>query len=332
MFDADGHIFEKEGEIFDFLDEPFGSVERLRGSRLFPSGDVWNKTVLDIIDGVQEEKVGNVGPQEWTDFLDQAGLDGTVLYPSAATRIGFVKEIEFAAPLARAYNNWLHGKYLSQSPRLDGIAILPLQSPDEAVVELRRTVKDLGMVGALLPGVGLPKLFGDRDYDAIYETAQELGVPLVIHGGATNMAGLNTFDRAIKARTLTHPFAQIIQLTDILFNGVFDRFPRLRMGFMEAGVGWAVFLLDRMSRSMEMGWSVEAPEMKRSPKETLTGGQLFFHCEMDEELLPYAISVLGDDVLLYASDFPHQAPRYCIEDQRKLLERPDLSEESKAKI
>lgn len=332
MFDADGHIFEKEAEIFDFLDAPFRDVERLRGARLFPSGDVWNKTVLDVIDGVHHEKVRDVGAEQWTDFLDEMDLDGTVLYPSSATRIGFVKEVRFAIPLAKAYNSWLHARYLSQSPRLGGVAILPLQDPVLAAAELRRAVTELGFVGALLPGVGLDRLHGDRVYDPVFETAQELDVPLVVHGGATMMPGLQEFDSAVKTRTLTHPFAQLIQLTDIMFNGVFDRFPRLRMGFMEAGIGWAIMLLDRMERSMAMGWSVEAPEMKRTPYETLTSGQLFFHCEMDEEMLPYAISILGDEHLLYASDFPHQPPRYCKEDLQKLQERPDLSEETKARI
>jgi len=332
MFDADGHIFEKESEIFDFLDAPFGDVERLRGSRLFPSGDVWNKAVLDVIDGVHAEKKRDVGAQEWTDFLDELNLDGTVLFPSAATRIGFVKEVEFATPLAKAYNSWLHAKYLSQSSRLDGVAILALQSPNEAAAELRRAVTELGFVAALLPGVGLPRLHGDRGYDVVFETAQELDVPLVIHGGATMMPGLQDFDRAVKTRTLTHPFAQLIQLTDLMFSGVFDRYPRLRMGFMEAGIGWAVMLMDRMERSMAMGWSVEAPDMKRTPYETMASGQLYFHCEMDEEILPYAISLFGDENLLYASDFPHQAPRFCVEDLRKLQERPDLSEETKARI
>jgi len=175
-------------------------------------------------------------------------------------------------------------------------------------------------------------LLGDRYYDPVYHAAQDLDIPVVIHGGATLMAGLDGFDRAIKARTLTHPFAQCIQLTDIMFSGVFDRFPKLRIGFMEAGIGWGQFLMDRMARSMDLGWSVEAPEMKRSPREHMTSGRLFFHCEMDEEILPFAVKIFGDNVMLYASDFPHQSPQYCLEDRQKFLRRQDLSEETKARV
>ena len=255
-----------------------------------------------------------------------------MLYPTAGLAVGRVKEPEWAVAVTRAYNSWLHDKFLQATPRLKGVAMLPLQSIPDAVIELRRAVTELGMVAALLPGAGLKHLLGDHYYDPIYEAAQELNVPLAVHGGRAEGMGLDDFDQAIKARTLSHPFAQSIQLTDMMFSGLFDRFPRLRISFMEAGVGWALFLMDRMERGVTKEWAIEAPEMKLSPEEHLTSGRIFFHCELDEQILPYAVGVLGDKALLYATDFAHQPPQQCFEEKREFMERSDLSEETKLQI
>ena len=79
-------------------------------------------------------------------------------------------------------------------------------------------------------------------------------------------------------------------------------------------------------------WAVQAPELKRDPDEHLASGRIFFHCEADERIIPYAVSTLGEDVLLYASDFPHIAPEKIAEEKEHFLARPDLSESAKAKI
>jgi predicted TIM-barrel fold metal-dependent hydrolase len=338
-FDADGHVFERDTEIFEHLEPPFCYYPELAASGLFPRSDDWNRQARNIFDGRAKRVARSnsdgtrfVEPQRWIEFLDEGELDGAVLYPTAGLAMGKVKEPEWAVPLARAYNNWLKARFLDSSPKLKGVAVLPMQEPDEAAKELRRAVSEVGMVAAVIPAVGLKRYLGDSMYDPVYQTAQELDVPLAIHGGAAEGMGLDAFDKPLKARTLSHPFAQLIQLTDMMYSGLFDRFPTLRISFMEAGVGWLVFLLDRMGRSTDLGWMPEAPELKRSPREHLTSGRIFFHCEMDEKVLPYAVRVMGDDALLYASDFPHQPPSDCIAEQHDFVARSDLADESKAKI
>ena len=334
MFDADGHIFEKSAEIFEHLDGPYKGRTNLLRSSFFPAGDDWNRTALAVAGDYKEgsnTKRGEEGaPDQWLEVLDALNLEGTVLYPTAGMTLGIIKDKPWATTLARAYNNWLDQKFLQASPRLRGMALIPTVSPVDAAEEMQRVAAEIpGMVGFFITA-GVHRPLGDPFYYPIYEAAQELDIMLAIHAGGPGHR-LDMMDRAIMARALGHPTSQMNQLTHMMFSGVFDRFPDVRFSFMEAGIAWAIFTMERMEEAYDQ-WSYEVPELTRRPAEHMTGGQLYFHCETDEGILPYAVSVLGDRQLLYASDYPHIAPDEVTVRLREMRERSDLSEETKSQI
>jgi len=338
LFCADGHVFENDAEIFEYLRPPFQGRKELLRRDLFPSGDNWNRTALSIIGQYQEGSTAERGGGErgergtagqWLEFLDRAGIEGTVLFSTGGLGFGQLREPQWASALANAYNTWLYEKFLKVTPRLHGMALLPVQNVPDAVNELRRCVNELGMVGALLVA-GHRRPLGDSYYYPIYEAAQELETVLAVHAGGPGNR-LDQFDRAIEARCLGHPTSQMIELTSLMFSGVFDRFPRLRFAFYEAGVAWAMFLIERIQEAYEQ-WGVQAPDLKLAPKEHLTSGRIYFHAELDEEILPYAVQQLGDEVLLYASDYPHLAPVKILHTLEQFKQRRDISDESKARI
>lgn len=93
-----------------------------------------------------------------------------MLYPTAAMTIGQVKEQDWAAAVSKAYNDWLHDKFLSQNPRLKGMAIISTINPRKAAQEMRRVAAELkGMVGFFI-SAGVQRPLGDLLYDPIYET------------------------------------------------------------------------------------------------------------------------------------------------------------------
>jgi aminocarboxymuconate-semialdehyde decarboxylase len=104
-----------------------------------------------------------------------------VLYPTRFMHIGQVGMVDFAIDLSRAYNDYLYDRFLSQESRLKGIAVLPLQDVAAAVAELRRAVKDYGMVGGFLPADGLPRPLGHQDFYPLYEEANRLGCMMAVH-------------------------------------------------------------------------------------------------------------------------------------------------------
>ena len=111
------------------------------------------------------------------------------------------------------------------------MALIPMQEPQAAVEELRRAVKELGMVGAMLPSTGLPNHLGAIEYWPVYEEAERLGCCLAVHGGAHSGIGLDYMNVYTPVHALGHPFGITISFAGILFNGIFDRYPGLRMAF-----------------------------------------------------------------------------------------------------
>src|SRR2546426_449071 len=142
--------------------------------------------------------------------------------------------------------------------------------------------------------------------------------------------GADGFDKFVEVHTLSHPVAQMIQLTGMIFEGVPEKYPSLRIGFMEAGCSWLPFWMDRMDEE----WSkrkAEAPLCRKKPSDYLRSGQLFFAAEGDEKSVPEVIRRLGNDIIFYASDVPHWDHDFP-ENIRELATRDDLSNESKRKI
>jgi predicted TIM-barrel fold metal-dependent hydrolase len=177
--------------------------------------------------------------------------------------------------------------------------------------------------------VGFPRPLGDAYFDPLYEEAQTLGVPLTIHGAPSRGLGFDFFRSLIEARTLSHPFAQMIHLTSIVLEGVLERFPRLKIASLEGGCEWIPFLMDRLDMEYQ-NRAHQAPLLKKNPSEYMKSGQIFYHAELWERMLPYVIERVGPDLILYASDYPHEPD--LAEAIREFEARADLSDGAKKKI
>ena len=332
VIDADGHIIESDREILEYLPLPYTGQDNLLAYPFFPTLDGWHRAARRVTDGgrvVTERPTG----QDWLDYLNDAAIAATVLFPTAGLAYGLIADPLWAAGLARGYNDWLYDRYLRLSPsRVKGMALIPVQDPFGAATELRRAVTELGMVGGILPAVGLPRAFGAREFWPIYQAAEDLGVILAVHGAPSYDLGLERFQKLIEVRTLTHPFSQMIQLTSMMFNGVFDAFPTLRVAYCEAGCGWAPFMRERLN--LEYGGRVaQAPDLKQLPGEHLASGRIFFHCELDEEGLAIAAEKLGrDDIFFSASDYPHESKHEYPAKIEEFLGRKDISEQTKRNV
>lgn len=334
MFDADGHIFESGAEIVEYLDAPYSSRKELLRDNLFPPMDSWNRAALSIrggyLEGSNSNRSGREGSVErWIEFLDESEIEGTVLYPTRGLGFGRVREVEWSVALARAYNTWIHEKFMNASPRFKAMALIPVLDPPQAASELRRAVTELGMVGGVVIAGG-KRPFGDPFYFPIYEAAQELDTVIAVHAGGPGNR-FEMLDRAIDSRCLGHPTSLMIEMTSMMFSGVFDLYPRLRFAFLEGGIAWALAIMERMQEAYDQ-WGVQAPELKREPKEHLTSGRIFFHTELDEDILPYAAQKLGPEALLYASDYPHINRGRIRTTLSRFLERGDVAPETKTAI
>lgn len=339
VVDGDGHVIERDAELFEFLDAPYRGNSALLGYPFFPTLDGWQRGA--ILARNEIFKSYDITAQTWLDFLDRVGIENTVLYPTAGLAMGVVQDPEWAVVLARAYNNWLHERYYRVDARLRGVAVVPLQDVSAAIAEMRRAVEELHLVGVVVSAngaeMGLRKPLGDPSYWPFYEAAERLNCPIAIHGAVSMNLGLAAFRGFAGVQSLEHPVAQMIQLTSMVLEGVFERFPRLRVAYLEAGVGWVPYMMDRLDRSYHAWASMQRREfsdlVQRPPSEYIASGNLFFSCEGGEPSMGYAIERLGSEAILFASDFPHETnaerARHEIDE---LWERADLAEEHRRNI
>lgn len=331
VIDADGHVVESDAELFAYLPAPYAGREDLLSMPFFPSLDGWHRAARRVADG-RPHVLPRPSASDWLAYLDESRIGAAVLFPTAGLGFGLVADPDWAVALARAYNDWLHDRFLRHDPRrLKGVALLPLQRIPEAMRELERGVRELGMVGAVLPAVGIREAFGDERFWPLYEAAQRLDIVLAVHSAPAQGLGLDRLRRLIEVRTLTHPFGQFVQLTSMVFGGVFDAFPKLRVAYCEAGAGWVPYLMERLDNEYR-NRRPQAPALAVAPSEHLRSGRIFFHTELGEAGLAWALGRVRDDVFFCASDFPHEPKEEFPAAIEELLERQDLSEEAKRNI
>jgi hypothetical protein len=236
--------------------------------------------------------------------------------------------------MARCYNDYLHGEYLEKEPRrLWGVALLPIQDITAAREELERCVRELGMVGGVIPAAGLSKGLGHPMYDPLYETAVRLNVPLAVHGGSSQGLGLDFYDSFVKILVMEHAVAQQIHFTSYILDGAPVRFPTLKMAFLEAGVGWVPYLMERLDEKYEK-LPQQAPLLSKEPSHYIRNCPIYFSCELEERIIPYVVGLGLEKKLMYPSDYPHERPTLeeFLADLPRFRAREDLSAEVKKLI
>ncbi len=208
------------------------------------------------------------------------------------------------------------------------MAILPLQDPPVAAKELRHAVADLGLSGAVLPASGLPLHLGSKEFWPVFEAAEELGCALTVHGGCHDGFGFDALNVYAPVHALGHPFGQLIAFAALLFNGVFDRWPGLRFGFLEGGAAWILLALERFDESYESHVPIDGQRelLRLGPDGDVSDyvmnligtGRVVIGCEGGEPDTAYVVQRIGVSPFFYSSDFPHEVTvESCFEELRE---------------
>jgi uncharacterized protein len=345
--DADGHLEEVHINWKERVSERYRSMapeERSASDshlRLMLEGKPWPKpSGLGLGVGgpyrrPHPRREGMKDPGARLVDMDSEGIDVAVLFGGGiGGTIPALEDAAFAAELARARNTWV-AEYCSANPtRLKGTAVLPQQDIPEAVAELRRTVTELGFVGvSLLPNLR-GRHMGDPYFFPLYQEAERLNVPICIHmflgRYGSEATGTRRVDKFFYSHLFGHAFEQMIALAVVLGEGLLDRFPKLRFVFLESGCGWLPYWLYRLDEHYEVLGN-QLPDLKTLPSKLLERGQLYFSCEADEPEIPHVIETVGDDWIVFASDYSHFDSRFPGASQ-PLTENKQLSDLSKRKI
>jgi predicted TIM-barrel fold metal-dependent hydrolase len=318
--DADGHIVEKDSDIRNRLPAPYSK----RSGGLLPS-DGMDTNMGGLLGGLEKNDL-----QTRLNDMDKEGIDVSVLFPTSSFAVNSMVEKEYAIAYARAYNDFI-ADVCAQTKRLKGVALVPLQDPKAAVEEANRAVTKLGLVSVAVATQGMKEHLGSRTFWPLYEEMERLNVPLCVHNRREGPAGEIRFDSFLYMHTIGRPVETFIQFAGLMYGGVAARFPKLRIAFLECGVGWVPYWMERMDEEWEKRGKVEAPLCKDKPSEYIKHGNWFFAMEPEEETLPYVIERIGDDKIVFASDYPHWDGMFPLV-TATIRGRKDISDGAKAKV
>jgi predicted TIM-barrel fold metal-dependent hydrolase len=250
---------------------------------------------------------GGFDPTARLTDMDVEGIDAAVLYPSVGLNFWALEDPGAAVALARAYNDWLAGYCAAAPERLFGAAMLPLQDPDASVRELRRACSELGFPAAFVrPNPCLGRAISHPAHEPVWAAAEELGVTMGVHEGSSNTIRTLGNDRPFNPLILhavSHAFEQMLACAQLMAFGVMERHPGLRFVFLEAGGGWAPYWLERLDEQVH-GFGGFCPEMRWAPSEYFAR-QCWVSFEVDEPTLPALVPFVGEDRIVWGSDYPH---------------------------
>ena len=327
VIDSDGHILEPPDLWVRYIDPqyrdraPFLFVDRDGMERLNVDGVVLGgPRGFGLVGGIgardgkvpksmkyAEGRKGGFDPHARIEDLDLDGIDAAFLYPSLGLFSVSTKDPKLAAAICRAYNRWLADYCAPYPERLFGVAMLPMQSIELAIDEMRFARKELGMrSGFLRPNPYAGRMAGHPDYDPFWAEAQELDFGIGLHeGGHSDLpqVGIDRFEGEGARHIITHTLEMMLAAVSILWDGVCDRFPKVRIGFLESGGGWIPGWLDRMDRHFDdQGFNDSGLSMRPS--------ELFErNCWISFEPVEGSLDVLADYIgphkILWATDYPH---------------------------
>jgi uncharacterized protein len=284
--------------------------------------------------GYQDAEVAGFEPGARLEVMDKEGIDISLCYPTRGLYCINVEDPGLAAAICRAYNNWLYETWVKADPdRLIGVAMVPFwQDIDASIAEMERCKREFGFYGTCIrpnPPPGLT--FASPEFHAFYAAAQDLGMTIGLHEGTgfSAAAGTERFDRFIINHCISHPFEQMIAMVTFILGGVLEKFPRLRVLFLESGASWAAYWLWRIDEHIEKRPD-ECADLKVSGTEYFQR-QCVITTESDEHPVAGTARYIGEDNVAWSTDFFHWDAKYpgALEE---MLHREDLNESFRVKL
>ena len=340
VVDSDGHVLEPESMWPRYLEERFHGM----APRLIADSQGRLRTLLEgrmqpyiprppDPGSPSRRRKGGSDPLARLEDMDDEGMDASVMFPTAGLHFAAVQDPEVASALCRAYNDWLYDFAKTDPKRLITVAVVPQADVYAAMNETRRAVGELGAKGVMWR----PNPVGGRNlhepyFDPMWSLLEELGVPLCLHEGTTQnvpQSGLDRYDNFLFRHVVSHPHEQQMGVLNLICGGVLERHPNLRVASLESGCGWIAHWLERINHHLEYWGHASAPLPMKADE--YWDRQCYISADPDEAIIPGIIQAMGDDTIIFASDYPHPDgifPGVV----KELADRADLSETSKAKI
>lgn len=240
------------------------------------------------------------------DLFDDAGVSAAVLAGVLNASQLSPSWSEFKTAVMSAQNDWEIAEWIEKDSRFYGSIHVNVHDVAGAVREIDRLGDHPRMVQVMI-FLG-QKAYGDPEYHPIYEAAQRHDITVSFHQGGNTTTTFGYHRYYIEWKSLVFQAFQS-QLTSLIFEGVFDKFPRLRVGMIEGGFTWVPSLMWRLDQHYRQHAYSEVPWVKRLPSDIIREQVKFATQPMEQissrQLLQTVENMGTDELLVFSTDYPH---------------------------
>ncbi len=343
IVDCDAHHYENENfaEILPFMENDVLrqlalSAQKKNRSGIIPTGigyqDMGGRVTRYPMRASEKTEPGRQRDVQLGErWMDAMSVDYSCLFPTGMLNIGLHPQKEMEHNLCWAYNRWLTEKVLPETNgRMYSHLCLPFSDPDECMRHIETFGERKGVTGFMVTTVRTLGIH-DNAYMKVYRALEERGLGLSFHSGPNwHEPVFRSCNRFISVHALGFSFYNILHCTNWVINGLCERFPKLIVIWIEAGLAWIPFLMQRLDNEYMMRPS-EAPLLKKKPSEYMR--DMYYSSQpieiQDIEAMKVTFRMMdAENRLLYASDYPH----WDFDLPSTITDLPFLSERAKHNI
>jgi predicted TIM-barrel fold metal-dependent hydrolase len=327
--DVDTHLMEPDDVFEKYIDERYKSqapkmgVAAESGRRTFlvegepftretgkypMAAPAFLKAVHQAMQRFERAAKQGFSPESRLIDMDENGVDVQIVYPTAAGQMlgREFRDTKLLAACCRAYNDW-SAEFCSTAPdRLKWAAILPMQDPDEAIQEAHRAAKQGAISFYVRPNPVRGRTIFHDEYLPLWREVERVGLPIATHDSAS--ASVASFgdrmDTHVTGHILSHPFEAMAAMAGLIWYGILERYPKLKVVQVEADGGWVPYWLQRMEQHWRFSGNAEHEYLTKRPTEYFKSN-FFVAFRGDEPTMKAAIEIVGDDNFLWDTDYPH---------------------------
>ena len=347
IVDVDAHHFENQswGEVVEYIPDPV--IKDIAGnfrtaSNVFPgiiqaSGWPTHQNVGGRIP--HEPGLAEVAEEEGVHrdivlarrAMECMAIDYQITFPTPMLALGLHPEVDVEVAIAKGYNRWLTDRVLPDDDRVRSMLYLPFNDPPACEEIVEEFAGKPGVAGFMVTSVRYRPVH-HNSYMRLYSMIQERGLPLGFHAGP-NWGGegyVRQLNRFLTMHAISFVLCNMVHLSNWVMNGMPERFPKLNVIWIESGIAWLAFMMQRLDNEYLMR-SSEAPNLTRLPSSYIA--DMFYTSQPMErtnlKLLEATMEAFNAETqLLYSSDWPH----WDFDTPITIYDLPFLAEQAKRNI